>query len=404
MDFNDTDEEAEFRDRVRRYLMLHRGEVTRPSEDAGDGPDHPNTVALRRTQQLLHQGNLVGLTWPREFGGQGLTAMHKAIVDQELARAGVARLINHVGIVVCGPTVIDYGSSDQKARYLARLLSADDIWCQLFSEPGAGSDLAGLRTSAVPDGDEWIVNGQKVWTTSARLARYGILLARTAPQLPKHKGLTMFVLDMQSPGVTVRPLRQMSGGARFNEVFFDDVRVRDEERLGEVNDGWRVAMTTLQHERLSIGADGKEVGIGTDALLELASSRLPHLSLRRQAAVRQSIGGAVMESLASRYTGYRRLSKLSNGETPGPEASAGKLAAIRAANHVADAGMQLLEDTALRGDDPVADRWWAAMTDLPGRSLAGGTDEILKNVLGERVLGLPPDPRVDKSGPFRIEA
>jgi alkylation response protein AidB-like acyl-CoA dehydrogenase len=401
MDFDDTPEEAAFRARVRTYLAEHSDELDHGAGDTGDGPEHPNTLALRRTQAVLYAGGLVGLTWPREYGGQGLTAMHQAIVDQELARAGVPRLINHIGIGMCGPTVIAYGSPDQKSRYLARLLSAEDIWCQLFSEPGAGSDLAALRTSAVRDGETWRVHGQKVWTTGAQFSRYGILLTRTAPELPKHKGLTMFVVDMRAPGVTVRPLRQMSGGTRFNEVFLDDVRILDAERLGDVNDGWRVALTTLMHERGAIGADGKEVGIGSDALLALAADRLARLDPARQAVMRQLVGRAVVESLASRYTGYRRLSVLSRGQTPGPEASAGKLAAVRAAKRVADAGVRLLGDSApLGGDDAVTERWQQALAEMPGQSIAGGTDEILKNVIAERVLDLPPEPRLDKSGPF----
>jgi alkylation response protein AidB-like acyl-CoA dehydrogenase len=404
MDFDDTPEEAAFRARVRTYLAEYSDELDHGAGDTGDGPEHPNTLALRRTQAVLYAGGLVGLTWPREYGGQGLTAMHQAIVDQELARAGVPRLINHIGIGMCGPTVIAYGSPDQKSRYLARLLSAEDIWCQLFSEPGAGSDLAALRTSAVRDGETWRVHGQKVWTTGAQFSRYGILLTRTAPELPKHKGLTMFVVDMRAPGVTVRPLRQMSGGTRFNEVFLDDVRIPDAERLGDVNDGWRVALTTLMHERGAIGADGKELGIGSDALLALAADRLARLDPERQAVMRQLVGRAVVESLASRYTGYRRLSVLSRGQTPGPEASAGKLAAVRAAKRVADVGVRLLGDSASLGGDAVTEGWQQALAEMPGQSIAGGTDEILKNVIAERVLDLPPEPRLDKSGPFAKEA
>jgi alkylation response protein AidB-like acyl-CoA dehydrogenase len=401
MDFDDTPEEAEFRSLVREYLAEHAEELDHGPGDLGAGPEHPNTRALRRTQRILHAGGLVGLTWPREYGGQGLTAMHQAIVDQELARANVPRLINHIGIGMCGPTVIAYGSEDQKTRYLPRLLSADAIWCQLFSEPGAGSDLAALRTSARPSGDVWRVTGQKVWTTGAQFSRYAIVLARTAPELPKHKGLTMFVVDMRSTGVTVRPLRQMSGGTRFNEVFLDDVEIHDSERLGAVNDGWQVALTTLLHERGAIGADGKELGIGSSALAKLAAERIALLDPLRQAATRQALGRALVESFASRYTGYRRLSKLSRGETPGPEASAGKLAAVRAAKRVADVGVRLLGSNAvLGGGDPTTDRWQQTMAELPGQSIAGGTDEILKNVIGERVLGLPPEPRLDKSAPF----
>jgi alkylation response protein AidB-like acyl-CoA dehydrogenase len=411
VDFDDTPDEAAYRAKTRAYLAERTAELDHGIGDSGGGLDDPRTVALRRTQRVLYEGGLVGVTWATAYGGQGLTAMHQAIVDQELARAGIPRLINHIGIGMCGPTVIAHGTDDQKARYLDRLLSADDIWCQLFSEPGAGSDLAGLRTSAIHEGGTWTVNGQKVWTTGAQFSRYGILLTRTAPELPKHKGLTMFVVDMRAAGVSVRPLRQMSGGSRFNEVFFDDVEIPDTERLGDVNDGWRVALTTLLHERGAIGGDGKELGAGSEALLALAARTLPGLDPARQTLARQALGRAMVESLASRYTGYRRLSALSRGELPGPEASAGKLAAVRAAKHVADLGVRLLGDGALHGGgrldgggDDLAERFHAAQAELPGLAIAGGTDEILKNVLGERVLGLPPEPRADKAHPFAAGA
>jgi alkylation response protein AidB-like acyl-CoA dehydrogenase len=400
VDFDDTPDEAAFRARVRTLLEEHAAELLHVgSGEAVDAGTHE--AELRRTQRVLAEAGLVGTTWPREYGGQGGTLVQQAIVQQELARARVPVLINHIGLGMCGPTVIAHGSEDQKDRYLSRLLRADDVWCQLFSEPASGSDLAALRTTAVRDGDEWVVNGQKVWTTLAHVADLGILLTRTDPDRPKHAGLTMFVVDMHAPGVTVRPLRQMVGSAGFNEVFFDDVRIPDEERLGEPGEGWRVALTTLMNERVAIGGAGSDLGLPVETLVAHARERLPGLDPERQVLARQAVGRAVVAALATRYTGYRRFTVLSQGGLPGPEASAGKLAGTAAAKLVADAGVRLLGDDAVYaatadGDDT----WQRSQGYLPGLAIAGGTDQVLRNILGERVLGLPPEPRTDKTEPF----
>jgi alkylation response protein AidB-like acyl-CoA dehydrogenase len=318
-----------------------------------------------------------------------------------MSRARVPIHVGTIGIGMCGPTVIAHGSDDQKRRYLTRLLRADDIWCQLFSEPASGSDLAGLRTKAVRDGDHWRVNGQKVWTTQAHIADYGILLTRTDPDLAKHRGLTMFVVDMKAPGVTVRPLRQMSGHADFNEVFFDDVVIPDSERLGDVNDGWRVALTTLMSERLSLGGGGTDIGIGVASIIEHVRERIGALPADRQALVRQDFGRAYVASLAIRYTGYRQLSAISQGKMPGPEASAGKLAGTTTARALADLSVRLLGHDAVYATQPDGTSTWQdAQAGLPGLAIAGGTDEILRNILGERVLGLPAEPRADKGVTF----
>jgi alkylation response protein AidB-like acyl-CoA dehydrogenase len=405
MDFDDTPDEAAYRARVRALLEEHAGELLHVSagEESVDARTHE--AELRRTQRALAEAGLVGITWPRDYGGQGGTLVQQAIVAQELARARVPTLINHIGLGMCGPTVIAHGSDDQKQRYLARLLRADDVWCQLFSEPASGSDLAALRTSAVRDGEDWIVNGQKVWTTLAHVADYGILLTRTDPDRPKHAGLTMFVVDMHAPGVTVRPLRQLWGQADFNEVFFDDVRIPDSERLGEPGEGWRVALTTLMNERVTIGGAGTDLGQPVELLAAHARQRLSALAPEQQVVARQAVGRAVVASLATRYTGYRRFTVLSQGGLPGPEASAGKLAGTDAARLVADAGVRLLGDEAVyaataNGDDT----WQRTQGYLPGLAIAGGTDQVLRNILGERVLGLPPEPRSDKATPFSAKA
>jgi alkylation response protein AidB-like acyl-CoA dehydrogenase len=391
MDFDDTPEEAAWRAEVRAFLERHREEL---------GSRDPATARAR--QATLYDAGFVGVTWPVEAGGRGGTPMRQAIIDQELARLDLPALIGLIGIGMCGPTVIAHGSDDQKRRYLRRLLRADDVWCQLFSEPAAGSDLAGLRTRAVRDDETdeaggWRVTGQKVWTTHAQLADYGILLARTDPDVPKHRGLTMFVVDMTAPGVTVRPLRQMSGDADFNEVFFDDVAIPDAERLGDVGDGWRVALTTLMSERLSLGGGGTGIGVGPERVARHVAEHLGALPPDRQALVRQELGRAYVAALGTRYTGYRRLSKLSRGELPGPEASAGKLAGTRTARDLADLAVRVLGPGA-----PVAGGLWHDLqAGLPGMAIAGGTDQVLRNIIGERVLGLPAEPRADKGVTFR---
>lgn len=399
MDFDDTPDEAAYRATVRDFISSHRDELMSISEGGRRAID---LEAAKKHQALMYEGGLVGVTWPKEYGGQGGTQMQQAIVSQETAKAGLAGFVGVIGLGMCGPTVIAHGSDDQKNRYLGRLLRGDDVWCQLFSEPASGSDLAALRTRAVKnDGGSWRVNGQKVWTTLAQVSDYGILLTRTDPDVAKHRGLTMFVVDMHAPGVTVRPLRQMSGVSEFNEVFFDDVEIADEERLGEVGDGWRVALTTLMSERLSLGGGGTDVGTSLDAAAAHVARRIGELPEGRQALVRHEFGRQYAASLATRYTGYRQLSAISKGASPGPEASAGKLAGTKTGRALADLGVRLLGDEAVYATTAEGDgRWQSSQAGLPGMAIAGGTDEILRNVLGERVLGLPPEPRADKGMSF----
>ncbi|MFC7495142.1 MULTISPECIES: acyl-CoA dehydrogenase family protein [unclassified Nocardioides] len=398
MDFDDTPEEAVWRAEVRSFLEEHRDRLGTRS-----GRRELDERLSRERQALLYDAGFVGVTWPVEAGGRGGTPMQQAIIDQEMTRLGIPGLINLIGIGMCGPTVIHHGSDDQKQRYLKRLLRADDVWCQLFSEPASGSDLAALRTKAVADEQGgWHITGQKVWTTLAHVADHGILLTRTDPDVAKHRGLTMFVVDMKAPGVTVRPLRQMSGGADFNEVFFDDVVVPDSERLGDVGDGWRVALTTLMSERLTLGGGGTDIGVSVEKVAEHVAERIGALPEGRQALVRQSFGRAYVASLGMRYTGYRQLTALSQGNLPGPEASAGKLAGTKAARDLADLAVRLLgDDAAYAGTADGSTDWQDLQAVLPGMAIAGGTNEVLHNIIGERVLGLPPEPRADKDRTFR---
>ena len=399
MDFDDTPDEATWRTSVRGYLTAHRDRLGH--RGAGSGRD--DVPAAQASQACLYDGGFVGVTWAKELGGQAGTPMQQAIVDQEMGRAGVPPLINMIGIGMCGPTVIAHGSDEQQQRYLRPLLRGEDIWCQLFSEPASGSDLAALRTKAVRAEDgSWRITGQKVWTTGAHYADYGIIVTRTNPDVPKHKGLTMFVVDMHAPGVTVRPLRQMSGGADFNEVFFDDVVIPDSERLGDVDSGWRVALTTLMSERLSLGGGGTDIGMGVDAIIAHTARRIAEQPADRQVLARQDLGRAYVASLGIRYTGYRLLSAISRGEAPGPEASAGKLAGTVAARAMADLGVRLLGDEAVYAKtSDGSETWQRLQAVLPGMAIAGGTDQVLRNVLGERVLGLPTEPRTDKNAPVR---
>ncbi|MBB2947818.1 alkylation response protein AidB-like acyl-CoA dehydrogenase [Actinoplanes lutulentus] len=387
MDFDDTPDEAAWRTEVRSFLDHNQDRLSVRTND-------------RARQALLYDAGFVGVTWPIEAGGRGGTPMQQAIVDQEMSRLGLPGLINLIGIGMCGPTVILHGSDDQKQRYLQRLLRADDLWCQLFSEPSAGSDLAALRTRAVRENGAWRITGQKVWTTLAHLADYGILLARTDPDVPKHRGLTMFVVDMKAPGVTVRPLRQMNGDAHFNEVFFDDVVIPDAERLGEPGDGWTVALTTLMNERLSLGGGGTTIGPKPETVARHLAGHIGALPADRQALARQELGRGYVAALGARYTGYRQLSKLSRGEFPGPEASAGKLSGTRSARDLTDLAVRVLG-----GDARVAvsrdgtGTWQTMQAVMPGMAIAGGSDQVLRNIIGERVLGLPAEPRADKGVP-----
>ena len=397
MDFEDTPEEAAYREKVRSYIEANKSKLT-PGGRYADASKEDQQAS----QATLFDGGFMGIGLPKEYGGQGGTPIQQAIVNQELAEAGIAGPINNIGMGMCAPTIIAHGSKDQQDRYLKRLLRADDVWCQLFSEPASGSDLAGLRTTAVREADgNWRINGQKVWTTGAQFSDYGILLTRTDPSLPKHRGLTMFVLNMHAPGVTVRPLKQMSGRSQFNEVYFDDVIIPDSERLGDVNDGWRVALTTLMNERVNVGGGGSELGIPAEDLLKHARERLPQLSETDRVLATRDLGEILVDALGSRYTGYRVLSKLSKGEAPGPEASAGKLSGTRVARAGADLGVRLLGDEgAMAATADGSNLWQSTEAGLPGLAIAGGTNEVLRNIIGERVLHLPAEPRLDKTAPF----
>jgi alkylation response protein AidB-like acyl-CoA dehydrogenase len=402
MDFSDTPEEAAFRAEARAWLEanaepLAPGETQVVSEEASLVPDSQAWQAKKA------DAGWACITWPKEFGGRGATAIQSVIWGQEESNFRVSGGIFGIGHGMAGPTLMAHGTPEQQKRWIPKLLSGEEIWCQLFSEPSAGSDLAGLRTRAERDGDEWLLNGQKIWTSGAHYSKWGILVARTDPTVPKHAGLTYFVLDMESPGVEIRPIKQVSGASGFSEVFFTDVRIPDENRISEVGNGWAVSITTLMNERASIG--GGRAGMGFDELIALArSSKIGDRRALDDASVRHRLADFYVKTKGLQYTGYRALTALSRGKTPGPENSIGKLVGARMRQEEASLAMDLQGEAGILMDPDVAvgeAAWQNAYLAAPGGRIAGGTDEIMRNIVAERVLRLPPEPRLDKTVAFR---
>jgi alkylation response protein AidB-like acyl-CoA dehydrogenase len=394
VDLDDTPEQAAYRAKVRSWLEEHSSEAP-ILQGPGALEDEDEIVAARRVWQgKLAEGGLAGVTWPKEYGGQGLGPIEQVICSQEISRARVPGILDAIGVGMLGPTIIAHGTDEQKSRYLGSMLHGDEVWCQLFSEPAAGSDLAAVQARArLQDDGSWRLTGQKVWTTNAQFASYGLLLARTDADVPKHKGLTMFIVPIDAEGVTVRGLRQISGEAEFNEVFFDDVALDSGSVVGGVGNGWGTAMTTLMYERVTIGLGGEGLGYNPN---RFAAAIAADEHARRDPEVRHKLGELSSELLAVRFTGYRTLTALQQGQIPGPEAG---LAKVTIVNGAIKAG-ELIAD--VLGPDALAENseWAYMISFLPGLKSAGGTEEILRNTIGERVLGLPPEPRLDKGIPF----
>ena len=390
MDLNDTPEQAEYRARSRAWLEQNRHEAPPRS---GSYEDEGYTDARRAWQRRLAQAGLAGVTWPQEFGGQGLGPIEQVTVNQEISRAEVPGILDVIGIGMLGPCLIAHGSEEQKSRHLGPMLYGDEVWCQLFSEPGAGSDLAAVQTRAREGEDgSWTLNGQKVWTTNAQFASFGLLLARTDADVAKHKGMTMFVVPMDANGVTVRGLRQISGEAEFNEVFFDDVVLDEDAVVGGVGNGWGTALTVLMFERLTIGFGSESFG----SPARLAQTIAGDPEARVDSELRRRLGDVITELLAVRFNGYRALTVLARGQIPGPEAGLAKVTMVNAAINATDLGADVVGPDALAADSD----WSYLISFLPGLKSAGGTEAILRNTIGERVLGLPPEPRLDKGIPF----
>ncbi len=406
MDFNDTQEEAAFRAQARSWLETNTRlkNPDDPGEDVLGERTSPETVqAAQAWQAKKADAGWACITWPKEYGGRDATPIQSVIWRQEEAKFQTPPNIFAIGLGMCGPTILTHGTEVQKQRWIPKLLSGEEIWCQLFSEPSAGSDLAGLRMSAVKDGDDWIVNGQKIWTTGAHFCDWGILVVRTDTNVAKHAGLSYFIVDMRSPGIEIRPITQINGGQGFNEVFFTDVRISDANRLSKVGNGWAVAITTLMNERASIGGGG--TGGGIDDLIELAeNTELGGRPAIEDSSVREKIADLYTRSRGVQYTGYRTLTALSKGTTPGPEASLGKLVGAALAQEMASFGIELaglsggtLDAELTPGEGMFQDMYLA----IPGLRIAGGTDEVLRNIIAERVLGLPPETRPDKGVAFK---
>jgi alkylation response protein AidB-like acyl-CoA dehydrogenase len=390
MDLSDSPQEAAFRAEARAFVEAHAPADPMPQyhkervEDAVMLPRH------RAWQQTLFENGWGALSWPKEYGGRGVGPIEQIIWNQELSRIGLGASLFLVGIGMAGPTIIAHGTREQKQRFLQPLLKAEEVWCQLFSEPGAGSDLAGLATRAVRDGDDWIVNGQKTWCSGAPYGDFGILLTRTDPSVPKHKGITYFLVDMKTPGIEVRPLRQMTNDAHFSEVFLNDVRIPDSARLGEVNAGWGCAMTTLTNERMAMA--GAEGIFSYEDLVEHARKNGPVDDVTREEIAKLYTWVKTLELLNARC-----VTKLGRGQIPSAESSVMKIALARIVSKGTELGLHLLGPGGLLREGTWQQQWLFA----PAFHIAGGTDEVQKNVASERVLGLPTEPTDFKDTPFQ---
>lgn len=406
MNFDDTPEEAVFRARARAWMAANAPVELEPElKLSGFGNLHLTSVdritAAKAWQKKKAEAGWAALRWPKEYGGAGASPIEQVIWREE---EGVYAKLSgpfNIGMGMCGPTVMAWASEELKRELLPRLVSGDDIWCQLFSEPVAGSDLAGIRTRAVRDGGDWIVNGQKIWTSGARDADWGLLITRTDPAVAKHRGLAMFILRMDSPGIEIRPIRQMNEESVFNEVYFTDVRIPDAQRLGEVGQGWTVALTTLMNERMSIGGT---MPTGFPQLLDLAASLdMGEGKAVDDSAVRAQLAKFAVKAAGLRYSAFRSISALSRGEEPGPENSIGKLVAGQMMQDIARYALNLMGEAGLIQDREAAvdrARFQEMLLRSPATRIEGGSDEILRNIIAERVLGLPADIRVDKDIPF----
>lgn len=395
MDFNDTKEEARFRAEARAWLSANA-----PKDSELEGLD--GMARAKLWQKRKYDAGWACIRWPKEYGGRGASAIEQVIWNQEESKFQTPIGVFAIGQGMAAPTLMTWGTEEQKRRFLPKLASGEEIWCQLFSEPAGGSDLAALRTRSVRNGDDWVVNGQKIWTSGAHYSDFGILVTRSDPNVPKHKGLTYFFLDMKSPGVEVRPIKQISGQSNFNEVYFTDVRIPDGQRLGAVGQGWQVSLTTLMNERASIGGGG--MGVNFDVAFKVASKvKIDDRPAIEDTAVRAKLADWYVQEAGLKYTGYRTLTALSKGAIPGPENSIGKAVGAPKTQDIASFCMDLLDMTGAINDPELAEAAGAIqMTFMgsPGGRIAGGTDEIMLNILAERVLGLPQDVRVDKGIPF----
>jgi alkylation response protein AidB-like acyl-CoA dehydrogenase len=411
---HDAPELVEFRRRCREFLAVHAKTLRRrqradeeadEAEEAGGLEAVPDVAAAKRFQAALYDAGLAGITWPVEVGGQGLTAEHQRVFSEEAAGYELPTAVYTIGLGMVIPTIVEHGTDEQRERYVRKALRGEEIWSQLFSEPGAGSDVASLQMRAERDGEEFVLNGQKVWTTGAQHSDFGAVIARTNPDMPKHRGITMFIVDFRDPNIDVRPLRQMNGGSGFNEVYFTDVRVPAANVVGQVDDGWRCAIAMLANERVAIGAGGagggarRGAGEGIGAMVALARRR----GLIDDPVIRQGLVDVYIRQRIMGFIGLRIRAAVRSGKAPGPEGSIAKLAGALLAQRTSNLGAAIAGPAAQAWlpDDGRGARWATAVLSAPASRIAGGTDEVQRNIIGERVLALPKEPQVDRDLPFR---
>jgi len=410
MNFDDTPQEAAFRAEAKAWISANAPkqyeEELRKASLGRTGLKNANMLEVAKAwQKKKADAGWACLHWPKEYGGGGFTPIERVIWSQEEGPFSALSAPFTIGHGMCGPTVMAWASEEQKREHLPRLASGEVIWCQLFSEPAGGSDLAGLRTRAERTADgsgDWIVNGQKIWTSGAHNADWGLLITRTDPDVPKHKGLTMFFLSMKTPGIEIRPIKQANGQQHFNEVYFTDVRISDAQRLGAVNQGWEVSLTTLMNERLSIGS-GMPTGF-PELFAYCMEAQIDGRPAVDDSGVRSKLAGYAVKASGLKYTAMRAITALSKGQTPGPENSIGKLVAGASMQELSMFALDLMgQGGVLDGEDQTQAnaRFQTMLMRSPASRIEGGSDEILRNIIAERVLGLPGDIRVDKDVPFK---
>jgi alkylation response protein AidB-like acyl-CoA dehydrogenase len=397
MDFDFTPEQQAFRGEVRAWLAAHVPAELKGRGFAASRADRAHVDRLRRWQRELHEAGYVGIDWPREYGGRGASIMEQVILYEEMSRAEAPQPVNRGGLSMLGPTLMAHGTPAQRERHLAKILTAEEIWCQGFSEPNAGSDLANVQTRAALDGDVYVINGQKVWTSLAHVADWGFFLVRTDPDAPKHKGITFILIDMTSPGITIRPLTQMTGEAEFNEVFLESVRVPAANVVGKANEGWGVALTTLAYER-DVLTMIRHISLRTalERLVALAkrTKRDGHAAAD-DPVFRQKIASLAIAERCLMLNGYRTLTRILRGQRPGPEGSTAKLFWSEVDQDLAEVATEVIgpysQIEASSDWAPDEGQWEFYALLARGSGIRAGTSEILRNILGERVLGLPKD-------------
>lgn len=410
MDFRDSPDEAAFRGQARAWLQVNAPLRDPHQVEPGvfeQWPDAAQLQAARDWQRRKHDAGWAGVFWPTEYGGRGGTIMQQIIWNQEERRVVTPPAVLLMGQGHVGYTLLAHGTAEQKRRWLPPTLRGEYAWCQLFSEPGAGSDFAALACAATRQGDHWRIRGEKIWISDGAYADVGFLVARTDPDGPKHKGLTCFVVDMRAPGVTVRDVRQPNGGSHFSHVRFDDLRVPDSDRVGAIDDGWRVALTTLMYERFFVGAWGSSGAFGGPQLrhlIELAGRcEVGGRPALQDDAVRQRLAAFTVRARAIEHMSYRVLTTVSQGGIPGPEGSIVKMEFARLSQEMTNFGLELMGPAAMLdgADAPLAGVFQAALLENPCLRIAGGTDEIQRTIIAERLLGLPQESHVPRDLPFR---